>query len=238
MNRFSIALLFVASAFGSSYAANASGECGTYPNCIEGSICVNGTTYVCHKANNSCGPASTLPGCSKESAATPASAPVTVSAPAIPHKLGTDTNEPGPAKKKAAQAAKVEIKKPAAPVDGVLTTGGSYKYSNMPTGGSFGADGLHVGDCLMRRGGAQIRFMDDGRIEFDSTIRSEDSGDEFYMQFWTEDSAHHFLFHYYPAKSPTMGRSSDISWQLRDGTYNAAFFSQITYVNWYSPGCH
>ncbi|HIJ97020.1 MAG TPA: hypothetical protein HPP94_15050 [Desulfuromonadales bacterium] len=41
------------------------GQCGDYPKCIEGSICVNGKTYVCGKQNNSCGPWSTIPGCPK-----------------------------------------------------------------------------------------------------------------------------------------------------------------------------
>jgi hypothetical protein len=43
--------------------AYADGECGTYPNCVEGTLCVSGTTYVCHKQNNSCGPVSTIAGC-------------------------------------------------------------------------------------------------------------------------------------------------------------------------------
>jgi hypothetical protein len=43
--------------------AHGNDECGVYPNCTEGSICVNGKTYVCHKQNNACGPTSTIDGC-------------------------------------------------------------------------------------------------------------------------------------------------------------------------------
>lgn len=49
--------------------AHGSDECGVYPNCTEGSICVNGKTYVCHKQNNSCGPTSTIDGCPNRSKA-------------------------------------------------------------------------------------------------------------------------------------------------------------------------
>jgi hypothetical protein len=54
--------------------AYADGECGTYPNCVEGTICVSGTTYVCHKQNNSCGPVSTIAGCPNGKGGTASSA--------------------------------------------------------------------------------------------------------------------------------------------------------------------
>lgn len=128
-----------------------------------------------------------------------------------------------------------------APVPAVRT-----KVFEIPPelGGSiFRGQGIEVGDCVMFRAGhgrapAKLTLFSDGRIHFDATVRSEDSGDEFYIQFWAVDAAGNFLFKYYPPKSQRLPRSSDVGWHLQDGTFPAAQFNSVVRVFWASPGCH
>ncbi|MFY1829127.1 DUF6294 family protein [Myxococcus fulvus] len=113
-----------------------------------------------------------------------------------------------------------------------------------PQGGSiFRNQGIEVGDCVMFRAGngrppAKVTLYSDGRIHFDATVRSEDSGDEFHIQFWAVDAAGKFLFKYYPAMSQRLPRSSDVGWHLRDGTFPAEQFDHVSLLFWASPGCH
>ncbi|MDC0714266.1 DUF6294 family protein [Stigmatella sp. ncwal1] len=110
-------------------------------------------------------------------------------------------------------------------------------------GTQFRGQGLEVGDCVMFRAGhqrdpAKLTLHSDGRIHFDAVVRSEDSNDEFYIQFAAYDRNGHFLFKYYPAQSPTMPRSSDMGWHIRNGKFDPVFFESVEKITWSSSGCH
>jgi hypothetical protein len=123
---------------------------------------------------------------------------------------------------------------------------GRAKIANMPRGGRFDDGGWHVGDCLMRRDGAKLIFFENGKGRFESTVRSEDSGDQFNWQWWgTTDDPKVTVVQTIAKTSSTLPRSADQNWS---GDFDWAgrcagdplprCFDRLSRVTWYSPGCH
>lgn len=112
----------------------------------------------------------------------------------------------------------------------------NVKTSTMPTsGGMFDDGGMHIGDCLMRRGGAVIRFYDDGTGDFAADVRSEDSGDTFYFNFWVTDSQGRVVIRTV-ARTKDLPRSRDVPWRA-SFTFDKNNFAGISMVHWASGGC-